>query len=128
MRKIAAVTLLGAATLLVAACAVGRWESVRAERPATRSELAAWAVSVPDPALREEMAKAGFVAVARPPYKGDLALAVVQGVATLTSDGYFVDQVRGDDAAIAEALVHSRRVAEFVRNSGTVEQRDLPTY
>ena len=121
MRRIAA------ATLLTAACAVGRWESVRAERPATRAELSAWAVSVPDPALREAMTNDGFVAVARPPYKGDLALAVVNGVATLTSDGYFVDEVSGDAAAIAQALAHSRRVAEFVRNSGTVEQRDLPT-
>jgi hypothetical protein len=47
-------------------------------------------------------------------------------LATLRSDGFFVDQVRGDPAAIAEALAASSRVAEFVRNSGTVEQRQMP--
>ena len=112
---------------LAAACSVGRWESVRAERPATRFELAAWPVSVQDPELRAAMAQAGFAAVARPPYRSELALSVADGVATLTSDGYFVDEVHGDAAAIAEALAASRRVAEFVRNSGTVEQRNLPT-
>jgi hypothetical protein len=34
--------------------------------------------------------------------------------------------VRGDPAAVAQALAVSRRVVEFVRNSGTVQQRDLP--
>jgi hypothetical protein len=110
----------------VAACSVGRWESVRAEHPATRAELAAWPVSVPDPALREAMVDAGFNAVQRAPYKGELALSYSGGVGTLTSDGFFVDEVRGDPAAVAQALAVSRRVVEFVRNSGTVQQRDLP--
>jgi hypothetical protein len=111
---------------LAAACSVGRWESVRAEHPATRAELAAWPVSVPDPALREAMASAGFNAVQRAPYKSELALSYSGGVGTLTSDGFFVDEVRGDLAAVVQALAVSRRVAEFVRNSGTVQQRDLP--
>ena len=120
MRRIAALAL-------AAACTVGRWESARAEKPVTRNELAAWAVSVPDPELRAALAQVGFVAVARPPYKGDLALSWVNGVATLTSDDFFVDEVRGDPAAVADALAHSRRVADFVRNSGTVQQRDITT-
>ena len=116
-----------AALGLAAACAAGRWESVRADKPATRFELSAWAVSVRDPVVRAAMEQAGFVAVARPPYKSELALSVVGEVGTLTSDDFFVDEVRGDAAAIADALAASRRVAEFVRNSGTVEQRDYLT-
>jgi hypothetical protein len=119
---------LPAVLALCAACAVGQWESVPADQPATRRELAAWPVSVPDPALREAMSRAGFNAVARAPYKSELLLNQVDGLATLTSDGYFVDEVRGAPDTVADRLAASRRVAEFVRNSGTVQQRDLPTH
>jgi hypothetical protein len=112
--------------LLLCACNVGTWKSVRAERPATRGELAAYPVTVADPALREPMARAGFNVVTRPPYKGDLELTIVGQVATLRSDGFFVDEVSGDPEAIAQALAVSSRVAEFIRNSGTVEQRQMP--
>ena len=115
-----------AIVLLLSACGAGSYQSVRAEKPATRAELAEYPVSVADPALRDAMARAGFTVVERAPYKGELQLSSVGEVATLRSDGFFVDQVRGDPAAIAEALAASSRVAEFVRNSGTVEQRQMP--
>jgi hypothetical protein len=108
----------------LAGCAVGRWQSVPAEKPATRAELAAWPLSVSDPALAEEFARAGFNVVRRPPYHRELELRVENGVYTLRSDGYFVDQVSGPDAA--ERLAHSQRIADFVRNSGLPQQRELP--
>ena len=108
----------------LAACAVGRWESVPADKPATAAELAPWPVSVRDPALADDFSRAGFRVVQRPPYKGELELRLQGGVYTLRSDGFFVDEVSGPDAA--SRLAHSRRVAEFVRNSGTVQQRELP--
>jgi hypothetical protein len=114
-----------AIVLLLCACGVGSWRSVRAAVPATRAELAAYPVSVADPVLREAMARAGFTAVERAPYKGELQLFSDGQLATLRSDGFFVDEVRGDPASIAEALAASSRVAEFVRNSGTVEQRSM---
>src|SRR4051812_11685005 len=112
--------------VLLFACNPGPWQSKRADRPATRAELEAWPVSVADPILREAMSKAGFNAVARPPYHTELELKAVGNVATLRSDGFFVDEVRGDPAVIADALAHSQRVAEFVRNSGTPQQREMP--
>lgn len=117
---------LAAFCLVLASCATGQWVSKRAEKPATPAELAAYPVSVADPALRAAMERAGFVAVARPAYSFELELTMEGAVATLRSGGYFVDEVRGDAAAIAQALRVSERVAEFVRNSGTVEQRSDP--
>ena len=113
--------------LLLAGCStIGRWEYVRADHPATRAELALYPLSVPAPAMAPSFEREGFTVVTRPPHKGELRLEQHDGVATLTSDDYFVDQVRSDDVAfVAEALAHSRRVAEFVRNSGTVEQRQI---
>ena len=112
--------------LLLLACHPGPWRSVRAEKPATRTELAAWPVSVTDPMLRKAMMEAGFNAVERPPYKGELQLTVVDGIGTLRSDGFFVDEVTGGPDAIAEALAASQRVAEFVRNSGLPQQHPMP--
>lgn len=110
--------------LLACACAGGRWESKPAEHPATRAELAVYPVSVASPALREAMAAAGFVAVAREPWSFELELSWDGEVATLRSGGFFVDEVRGaSPGAIARALAVSDRVAWFIRNSGTVEQR-----
>jgi len=111
--------------LLLFACNPGPWVSKRAEKPATRMELQAWPVSVADPVLRQAMSDAGFNAVARPPYHTELELTVVCDVATLRSDGFFVDEVRGDPATIAEALAHSDNVAWFVRNSGTPQQKAM---
>ncbi|MCA1825861.1 MAG: hypothetical protein ABR567_01060 [Myxococcales bacterium] len=112
--------------LLLAGCAIGQWESVPAEKPATVAELAAWPLSVRDPALAADFERAGFKVVDRPPYKGELELRVQGGVYTLRSDGFFVDEVSGADAAVR--LAHSRRVAEFVRNSGLPQQRMLPEH
>ena len=112
--------------LLLFACNPGPWQSKRAERPATLKELQAWPVSVADPVLREAMAKVGFNAVARPPYHTELELKVTGDVATLRSDGFFVDEVRGDPAAIADVLAHSDAVAWFIRNSGTPQQKAFP--
>jgi len=110
--------------LLLTACATGRWESVPAEKPATATELAAWPVSVHDPAVVPELERAGFKVVQRPPYKGELELRVHDGVYTLRSDGYFVDEVSGPEAAVR--LARSKRIAEFVRNSGLPQQREHP--
>lgn len=112
--------------LFVLGCGIGSWQSVRAKHPATRRELAAYPVSVADPALREAMARAGFTVVERPPYKGELQLIVSGDTGTLRSDGFFVDEVHGDPASIAEQLAASQRVVEFVQMSGTVEQRQMP--
>jgi hypothetical protein len=110
------------------ACAAGEWESVPADHPASQRELSFLRVTVLGPApLAEAMARQGFEVVSHPAYRQDLELRYVEGLAVLRSEGYFVDQVRGDDyEQIAERLARSRRVAEFVRNSGTVEQRSAP--
>jgi hypothetical protein len=110
------------------ACAAGEWESVPAEHPASRRELSFLRVTVVGPeALAQAMARQGFEVVSHPAYREDLTLRYADGLAVLRSEGYFVDQVRGDDyEQIAERLARSRRVAEFVRNSGTVEQRSVP--
>lgn len=113
------------ALALLCGCATGRWVSVPAERPAARAELLALKVSVADPRLREAMAAAGFTAVQRLPYESELQLELKGEEATLRSDGFFVDQVHGSPAEIARALAVSSRVAEFIRNSGTIEQRSL---
>ncbi len=119
-------TGLLALVLFLSDCGVGTWKYTRAEKPVTRAELAAYPVSVADPVLREAMAKAGFTVVARAPYKGELQLTGDGQLATLRSDGFFVDEFRGDPSAIAEALAASSRVADFVRYSGTVQQRAMP--
>jgi hypothetical protein len=119
-----------AGALLASACA-GGWQGERASRPVSRVELASCRVTVSgaEPLagdLREALAQQGFTVVAHPPYQGDLELRVAMGVATLTSDEFFVEEVRAPDArSMAEALAASKRVADFVRNSGTVQQRDV---
>ena len=113
--------------LSLAACAVGRWESVPAEKPATAAELAAWPVSVHDPALAAEFERAGFKVVERPPYKGELELRLQGGVYTLRSDGFFVDEAVGPDVgSLAGTLARSARVKEFCQNSGLPQQHALP--
>ena len=115
---------------ILAACTTTRWESERATHPTTDAERAACTVTVEaaEPLgdeLRRALALEGFTVVDHPPYKGDLLLRASPGVGRLTSDGFFVDEVRAADAqGLSEALAQSRRVAEFVRDSGTVEQRE----
>jgi hypothetical protein len=116
---------------LLAACAGGQWESKQAKHPATRSELAAYRVTVvaAEPLgdeLRQALAQEGFQVVAHPPLHEDLQLRAAGGLAVLTSDDFFVDQVPiADPAGAARSLASSRRVRDFIRNSGTVEQRDI---
>jgi hypothetical protein len=117
--------------LLLGACAQAQWQSERAEHPASRAELASCRVTVAaeEPLageLRQALAELGFTVVAHAPYKSDLKVRAGNGAATLTSDDFFVDEVRAPDAAgLAQALAVSRRVAELIRNSGTVEQRNV---
>jgi hypothetical protein len=122
--RLPAIVLMG----FFGACAGGRWESVQAQHPATPGELAACHVTVVGPqALAEAMAARGFTVVAHSAFRADLELRIEGGIATLSSEGYFVDEVAGDDPQeIAARLARSERVAEFVRNSGTVEQHASP--
>ncbi len=134
--------------LLVTACTVGQWRSRPAETPLSRGELASRNLTVadsgPDPALRQAfslaLAREGFTVVAHPPYHEELevTLSVARtaetavAVATLRSDGFFVDEVRatldGNDvtaAALARTLAVSQGMADFVRNSGTPQQMNF---
>jgi len=134
------------ATLAVA-CSGGQWVSHPADKPLSRAELSSRKVSIldqtSDPSLRTAFARAlareGFTVVPHAPYHGDLevTLSVVRtsagtvATATLRSDGFFVDEAHSlvvgiDDAAdaLARTLAVSERTAEFVRNSGTPQQRD----
>jgi hypothetical protein len=112
--------------VLLASCAVGQWESPTAENPVSPRELSYLRTTVYGPQeLAVAMAQQGFDVVSHAPYKGDLALVYEDGVGTLRSDGFFVDEVRGDPNQVALQLAHSQRVADFVRNSGTVQQRDV---
>jgi len=143
---IAHVTAVFAA--LVTACTVGQWRSTPAERRLSRAELASRDLTVADggsqPGLRQSVSQAlareGFTVVAHPPYHEELevTLSVARtaeaavAVATLRSDGFFVDETRapldGNDAtaaALARTLAVSRGMADFVRNGGTPQQKDL---
>ena len=119
--------------VVLASCASGRWQSLRAAQPATPAELRNRrpAVETPDPALASALAEAHFNVVRRKPWRQELQLAVTREGGelrgTLRSDGYFVDEVAAPDArTLAERLAGSQRVAEFVRNSGTPQQRIHP--
>jgi hypothetical protein len=120
---------------LALACAPALWHQIRAEHPATRAELAIYPVTVLDGPAHDELAQAlaavGFIVVAHPPYKGDLAVRVKQQdgllVATVRSDDWFVDQLEAPDPrSLAEAMATSQRIVDFIRNSGTIQQRMLP--
>jgi hypothetical protein len=125
-----------AIALLAVSCATGRWESAPAEKPATPAELALYPVTIQTAAidgLPEALARAGFRVAPRTLTRQELQLSLRvetdTAVATLRSDGFFVDEVRAPASSpddLARALARSRRVAEFVRNSGTPEQRSLP--
>jgi len=141
---------IGVASVLVAllaGCAAGHWRSRSANKPLTRSELSSRNLSVADrahPALHAAFVRAlaseGFTVVAHPPYHEDLEVTLtiartpegVIAMATLRSDGFFIDEAHapfdGTDAAIAtlaKTLAVSQGMAEFVRNSGTPEQKSF---
>ncbi len=127
-------------TTLVTACMAGQWRSKPAERPLSRSELASRNLTVADGehhpglchAFSLALATEGFTVVAHPPYHEELevtlsvarAAEAAVAVATLRSDGFFVDEARapldGNDAtaaALARTLAVSQGVADFVRNT-----------
>ena len=139
------------ATVLVAlpgGCAVGQWRSRPADKPLTRSELASRNLSLADDthdsrlheAFVRALASEGFTVVAHSPYHEDLEVTLsiarapegVVALATLRSDGFFIDEARapldgtvGTLAALARTLAISQATADFVRNSGTPQQRNL---
>jgi hypothetical protein len=124
-----------AAALLSAGCMTGQWRSTPAERPLTPAELASRSLTVTgaDPDLCHTFAQAliddGFKVVSHPPFHEELEVTVATegpvAVATLRSDGFFVDEehVTGNDtAALARALARSHAMADFVRNGGLPQQ------
>ena len=113
---------------LSCSCAVGQWQSVPAEHPVSRAELSHLRMTVMGPPeLAAALAAQGFDIVQHAPYHSDLLARFDGGWLRVTSDGYFVDQLRGDDPLqLAEGIARSDRMAWFVRNSGTVEQRSNP--
>jgi hypothetical protein len=124
--------------MAVSACAVGQWVPSPAEKPLTPAELGSRNLSVTgaDAELTEAFAQAlksdGFNVVAHPPYHEELEVTVsTQGpvaIATLRSDGFFVDEERAtgnDTAALAKALAMSSAMADFVRNGGLPQQTNF---
>jgi hypothetical protein len=126
------------AVLAAVACArEAHWPPRPAEHPATPAELAFYELTVvaADPVEREAFARAlsarGFTVVDHPPRKGHLEVTLTQEdgtlVATLRSDGWFVDEALGSSVEqLTETLAVSQRVADFIRNSGLPQQRMLP--
>lgn len=124
--------------LLASACAApGHWPPKPAEHPATRRELAAYELTVQAPSAEERAAFAkalaaqGFDVVDHPPYRLQLEVTLTHEppslVATLRSDGFFVDEAVGDGVeALSRTLAVSQRVADFIRNSGLPQQRFIP--
>jgi hypothetical protein len=133
---------------LVTACAAGQWRSQPADRPLSLSELASRDLTVAGDARQpglarafsEALAREGFHVVAHPPAHEQLevTLSLAQtadatvAVATLRSDGFFVDEARapfdGDGATaatLARTLAVSQNMGDFVRNSGTPQQEGL---
>jgi hypothetical protein len=126
---------------LTAACAAGQYRLTQASAPLTPRELGSHSVSVVDkgePALAlpfsQALANQGFAVVDRPPYREDLEVTLRHArsapmlVATLRSDGFFVDEARVPEdqrdalAQLASSLAQSQGMADFVRNSGTPQQ------
>ena len=125
--------------LLVAlACAApAHWRPRPAEHPPTRAELAVYELTVraADPAERAAFAQAlatrGFNVVDHEPRRGQLEVVLTREdhtlVATLRSDGWFVDEALGAEvSALAQTLSVSQRVADFIRNSGLPQQQVVP--
>ena len=143
--RVLTASILGA---LFWACTVGQWRSRAADKPLTRSELSSRNLSVADEshdsalhaAFVRALAGEGFTIVAHPPYHEDLEVTLdivrapegIVAVATLHSDGSFIDEARASlysaDAALArlaKTLALSQGTADFVRNSGTPQQKGL---
>jgi hypothetical protein len=127
--------------LLVAlACAApAHWPPRPAEHPPTRAELAVYELTVraADPAERSAFAQAlatrGFNVVDQEPRRGQLEVVLTREdhtlVATLRSDGWFVDEALGTNLEVlAGTLAISQRVADFIRNSGLPQQHYMPDH
>ena len=128
----------GATLLLLLACASqGHWPPLPAEHPPTRAELAVYELTVQAPSREERdafaraLAERGFDVVDHPPIHMALEVTLTHEgaslVATLRSDGFFVDEAVGAAVdALAQTLSLSQRVADFIRNSGLPQQRFIP--
>jgi len=124
--------------LAILACAPpAHWPPRPAEHPPTSSELAFYELTVKaaDPAEREAFARVlaarGFNVVGHEARKGHLEVTLTHEdhtlVATLRSDGWFVDEALGTEVeSLAETLAVSQRVADFIRNSGLPQQHMIP--
>jgi hypothetical protein len=130
------------AFVLASGCAVGEWRSQPAERPLTRTELSSREVSVTaaDPdlagAVAQAMAGVGFKVVGHAPYHEELEVSLnveqapqgLVAVATVRSDGFFVDEAQASGnigqaaAVVARTLAGSQAMADFVRNNGVPQQ------
>jgi hypothetical protein len=128
------------AMVLVAALACARqahWPPKPAEHPPTPQELAFYELTVraddavEGDAFARALAARGFNVVDHPPRKGHLEVTLTHEgetlVATLRSDGFFVDEALGSSFdQLAQTLAVSQRVADFIRNSGLPQQRMIP--
>src|SRR5947209_7881649 len=123
--------------LLFACAPRGHWPPRPAEHPATLRELQAYELTVyaPDPQRRDEFARAlsgrGFHIVDHDPGKLQLDVTLSREgdlqVATMRSDGWFVDEAVGaDPETLARTLALSQRIADFIRNSGLPQQHMAP--
>jgi hypothetical protein len=115
----------------------GHWPPRPAEHPATRTELGVYELTVragsaeERSAFSDALAARGFAVVPHEPRKGHLEVILTHEgatlVATLRSDGWFVDEALGGDVgALADTLAVSQRVADFIRNSGLPQQQVVP--
>jgi hypothetical protein len=122
----------------VLACAPrGHWPPRPAEHPPTRIELQIYELTVRAPSAEEraQFAEAlrsrGFAIVDHEPFKGHLEVTLTHEadslVATLRSDGWFVDEAVGKDVdSLAATLAVSQRLTDFIRNSGLPQQHMVP--
>jgi hypothetical protein len=128
--------------ILVSGCMIGEWKSEPAERPLTPRERQSREVSVSgaDADLAAAVAQAlvaeGFHVVSHAPYHEELEVEMevvkapegLVAVATVRSDGFFVEEARaaGDVGhaayAVARTLANSHAMADFVRNNGIPQQ------
>jgi hypothetical protein len=146
----------GALAALLFACAAYRRDSAPAARPLTPPELAAYELTVDEvkanaddaslaaslrAAVVDALVRAGFRVVDHPPFRDEWELQLsldpsAQGLlarATLRSDGFYVSEAQAEGAdpgelaqKLAASLAVSQGVADFVRNSGTPQQRQTP--
>ena len=125
-------------TAFVLACAPrGHWPPRPAEHPPTRTELQIYELTVRAPSAEERarfpeaLRSRGFTVVDHEPFKGQLEVTLTHEadslVATLRSDGWFVDEAVGKDVeSLAATLAISQRLTDFIRNSGLPQQHMMP--